>query len=223
MSTQPRLPDLSDVTELAIDFERKLWRDHPGLLPGPLLYLLIAPADLGPGLKPVMMPYAAADVEAATPGMNARGRFGMFLSRMAWTLQLMTVAAMRESFDEIHEPGDRLLMIAAVADTLHIAGDIPDHVTDYDLDIPDEYRSNRRSFMAADGLGNAWSIERDPATGRLLAEEELRCVPDPLVLGRFANPVGARDEAQGLIPWGLAVMAAAWRIKLGAISEPGGS
>ena len=222
MSTQqPHLPDLSDPAELARDFERKLWHDHPGQLTTPLLCLLVAPADLSGGLRPVMLPYSPADVLAATPGMTDRGRFGMFLSRMAWTLQLMTPAAMRESIGEVHEPGDRLLMAAAVADTLHVTGEIPDYVTDFEQDIPAEYRTNRRSFLAADGWQTVWSAERDPATGQLLSEEDLLCIPDPDVIGRYANDPGGRDEARGLIPWGLAVMAAAWRSKLCQLAEPG--
>lgn len=217
MSEEPAIFPAS-TADMARGFEHHLWTMHPGQLGIPKVNLLVVPADRSRGLKPVNLPFAPGDIERFGKILpNAPGRFGAALAGMAYLVNRLETPQLAAALATIYEPGDQLVMATVISDVIAATADnIPPYSRSIADDVPEQNREDLRAFLAADGLGNAWYIGRDPATGQIHAEDEQSCYPIQEHIAEFTEaPEGdGRLSAGGLIPWALAVLCISMRAHL---------
>lgn len=213
--------DLPDPLDLLTDFEAHMWQRLP--TDGsdvPYVGLLSASAS---GVMKAQQVPLTREMLRQVGGERLRGRTGQFLVNLALAVERQP-AHRFAAHPEVYEPGDQPLLAVCLANVTVTHGDPGPHVDDFEQ-LPADQVREMRFLTAADGLGTAWSIYRDLATGEVTEVISSPCRPDRVRPGVcHERPADATEDVwiTGAIPWSLAVIAADARKKVAALDPAAG-
>lgn len=197
------------------DYEHQLMADPLVSLQQPFLSLVLYDTDSAAGapdgthiLVPIHIPYSNDDL-LSLGGTKRRGQLGRFVGNLAGIFAQVPSEVLRTSLPE-WSPDLRLLFAVLAAETIHVAEKVPDHFTDYELDVPAERQLHVRNVLACDGRGFMYQMTR-PDTGCPGPPhmKVLPCQADPNTFARFTHKASGpnQESVGGGVPWGLDVMA----------------
>lgn len=203
------------MAEAVASYEEHLFTTGEDLSLPILVLMVLDPHHPDRPFKPVMIPFTGDDV-VALAGHTRRGQFGKVVAQIALGFHRLPAQVVRASSPFWRE-GERLLYAAFAAETVGVS-DVPDYVTDFELDVPEQRQRHRRSLFACDGRGWTYGIER-PDNGEV-GPIEMMIAPvqaDVTKPGRFLKKgpplIGGSGikEVGGLVPWGLDALATGYR------------
>lgn len=156
---------------------------------------------------PIVLPYTVADLRQLG-GTRRRGQFGRFVASLACTFRRMPPQVLRLSLPEWGR-GQRLLYTAFAARTVQV-GEVPDHASDLELDVPAARQNHQRCLYACDGRGSLYQISRPDGPPGPPGLSIVACRADPDRPGRYTHhngPGAQRLGSTSLLPWALDMLA----------------